>query len=374
MNIYPLTWVFICSGNLAAVATLLKMHPMTSSAVYMLCLALTDSTAIIVKFVYLQLGVSHQKRYDVGCKLLLYSSVWCMHYANWILVAMTIERFIAIWFPLKVIDMCTKKKALLTVLILGVILGLVDCHYLVTHREVPAPYGRVECKPHEHYEYWHNKVWPWLDWLIYATVPCCALFVFNGLIIFGIKRAGRAQRRMTRDLKSMVTTSGVLPVRSHFVQKTKQEQQQKQVTVMLITVSVALFVLSMPNVIFYIVEPNWDYMSSADEAARWYFCYVMVYLCADLNHAINFYLYFLSGKKFRQQFKELICCCCRRQQGLPRGRPPTIITHMSHINMVNSSVTKRCSSPCKTVSVDPNYGRFRNLDNLAYDQMSDNHM
>jgi gastrin-releasing peptide receptor len=31
-------------------------------------------------------------------------------------------------------------------------------------------------------------------------------------------------------------------------------------------------------------------------------------MLADLNHAINFYLYFLSADKFRSHFKDLVSC------------------------------------------------------------------
>ena len=37
-------------------------------------------------------------------------------------------------------------------------------------------------------------------------------------------------------------------------------------------------------------------------------CHQIAYVLADLNHAINFYLYFLTADKFRTRFKDLVLC------------------------------------------------------------------
>ncbi len=50
-----------------------------------------------------------------------------------------------------------------------------------------------------------------------------------------------------------------------------------------------------------------------------------------LNHSANFFLYVLSGKQFRQWFREVITCNKHvRRQGLPSTRPSTPTTGNSN--------------------------------------------
>jgi hypothetical protein len=77
---------------------------------------------------------------------------------------------------------------------------------------------------------------------------------------------------------------------------------------MLVTVSVTMVILSTPNSIFLVVRNYWDRYSS--NGAYDTFNYVSRIL-VSLNNAVNFYLYFISGQKFRQQCIETMCFCRR---------------------------------------------------------------
>ncbi|KAK3105893.1 hypothetical protein FSP39_008047 [Pinctada imbricata] len=111
------------------------------------------------------------------------------------------------------------------------------------------------------------------------------------------------------------------------------------INVMLVTVSVVFVLLTMPNCIFFIVKDDWNYRVSLHETARYYLVFQVVFLLSDLNHAINFYLYFLSGKKFRRHFNALICCKKKKQ---PLRTQSTMITRS--VRNTNYSISSSANS------------------------------
>jgi hypothetical protein len=97
-----------CSNKLklfcgvSALITISRMKPITSSSIYIAMISLIDAFNLIFKLSYLLLTLYDIRLYDGGCKTMYFMGTFFMHYSNWLLVSMTIERFVAIWFPLKV--------------------------------------------------------------------------------------------------------------------------------------------------------------------------------------------------------------------------------------------------------------------------------
>jgi hypothetical protein len=108
--------VFI-QGNIVAIAILMKM-PKTSYSVYMSALDVVESLALI--FLPLQ-DLEYIYPTDIVCQVFVQfaHSVFTM-FSNWLIVAMTVGRFIAVKFPLKVAHLTSINKSLLTVAVMGV--------------------------------------------------------------------------------------------------------------------------------------------------------------------------------------------------------------------------------------------------------------
>lgn len=298
-------------GNLAALVTVCKMKPFTSSSVFMVTLATMDSASLIIKELYHQLTFFDIQMFDIGCQIMIFLGSFAMHYANWILVAMTAERFIAIKFPMRVQEICTKTKVVIVLVVMAIILVGLNSHHFVIMHEGYSSFTIYLCQSRAEYTYFYSKIWYWIDGVVFAMAPFCALTLLNFLIIIGIRDSMKKQRDLT-NLQQ------------------KQSKQQMQITVMLVTVSVVFTVLTMPNCIFFIYEGYWNYKQSSYQTALYYLIYQIVFILSDLNHAVNFYFYFLSGKKFRKHFIKLICCCSKRNS---RGMPATTMTRASRYQM-----------------------------------------
>jgi hypothetical protein len=60
-----------------------------------------------------------------------------IEFSAWLIVAVTIERFLAVWFPLKASTMCNLSRAKFITLIVAVIFMLVNSHIFWTAELLP---------------------------------------------------------------------------------------------------------------------------------------------------------------------------------------------------------------------------------------------
>lgn len=95
-------------GNIVSFITILRMKPVSSPTVYVAAVAFVDNFCLLVKFVFLILTKYDARLENEGCMAFLFLGSFTAHFANWLLVAMTLERCLAICLPLKVGSICTR--------------------------------------------------------------------------------------------------------------------------------------------------------------------------------------------------------------------------------------------------------------------------
>lgn len=276
-------------GNIAALVTVWKMKPLSSSSIFMIALASMDTLTLVIKELYYQLTYFDIQMFDLGCQFFVFIGQFAGHYANWILVAMTTERFIAIRFPMKVQKICTKTKVITALLVIAVAMIVLNVHHFATVDEGYDSFSKYQCSTKKDHEFFMTKIWYWMDGVAFSVAPFCALIILNFFIINGIRDSVKKQRDLT-NLQQ------------------KQTKQHNQITVMLVTVSLVFTLLTLPNSVFFISRGYWDYKKSNYQIALHLLIYQLVFVLTDLNHAVNFYLYFLSGKKFRKHFISMLRC------------------------------------------------------------------
>ena len=83
------------------------------------------------------------------------------------------------------------------------------------------------------------------------------------------------------------------------------KKAEKQLIVMLFLVSGALFVLTLPIYIRFVLAVTVDYKASATAYANFMLYYNIANKMSATNHTINFFLYILGGKGFRKDVLKL---------------------------------------------------------------------
>lgn len=239
------------------------------------------------------------------CRVVFFAFYIVIFFDVLILVAMTLEKYIAVRFPLKAISWCNMRKARFVTLALGVFcLGLNIPHLIMRDAEwkVSSKTGirSISCTfSHSDYKFYLSQVWPWIDASIYSFIPLALLFILNILIVVQLRTANVRQ-------KSMISTASVRHPNSGGGSKAT-----RQITKMLLIVSTFFLICTTPVVCVIIIEnyawdPNTDTPQQlADHAVIRTIVVILMYC----NHVVNFGLYYSSSKSFRTEFQRLFCSC-----------------------------------------------------------------
>ena len=272
---------------------------------YMTVLAFWDFSFIIFKTIYnykTNLGI---RMGDVTCKLFHFLFPYTSHCAVWTLVAMTFERFIAIWFPWKMTSQFAVTRAKITVIIISLTLFGLNMHVMWTYR---AEYrnNSVRCRMNTDI----RLIWDWVDHVLYSFGPFLGIIILNVMIIIGLRNKEKklgSLRKGPRDTGHVKT--------------------QRQITVMLLSVAMAFAILTGPKCIFGLINKYWDRSEfTTKDKAVWFLVFIIFDSLEDLQHCINFYLYFLTGRNFRKELMELFPCKCATPVTRPQPSDYTVMT------------------------------------------------
>lgn len=277
-------------GNIGSIITFLSTRPVPSSAIYMLALAISDTINLVWTTVFTRLYNYKVSIGDTGCALNYFGGTVFQQYSNWILVALAVERFIASWFPFKVKTLCTRQKAIKTLVGILVFLSLINSHFAFTYEEIFTGYSKFACTLRSEYEHFVTYIWYWIDGTLYGIFPIALITVFNVLIIYKVRKS----RQVRRQLANIATSKG--------------DAMAHQLTTMLLSVSIVFIILTLPNCLFFILKGYWSWKDTQLEIAQYVLIDQIVFVLSNFNYVVNFYMYCLSGQKFRQQFIQVMCC------------------------------------------------------------------
>ena len=190
-------------------------------------------------------------------------------------------------------------------------------------------------------------LWPIIDKFVYCLVPFCIITLINVLIILNISKTqkykyivyvskiksddsekielssknssyARTNRMLSRELSYNTFLTKNKSVQSNLKSMNRFSNQgentkpfSKKITFMLLCVSFVFLILTLPVVILYVLldtlkqlienstnpEQNYEWLSIAQKVTT---------LLMHLNHSINFFIYYLTGARFRQKFRYLI--------------------------------------------------------------------
>ena len=220
------------------------------------------------------------------CKLLLPLTVFFLYYSSAILVIMSIEKFIALYFPFKSKSICTLKTAK-RVTFCTTVIYLAFCSqyiYFYKSRKVSddLPYVCLEENIPESYK----ELFYQLDSILYTYVPFLIMGVFNLAIIVKFVQAKRGNKHDGPESTSQALS-----------------RNASRGVAMVVTVSIMFIVLTGPASI----------MQSAGLLKGNVMGVFTVSVISYSNHAINGVLYCVVGSRFRAEIINTLCCRNKRR-------------------------------------------------------------
>ena len=211
---------------------------------------------------------------NVVCRLKLYSKYVLADFPVWILVLMTIERFISVYSPLGVRNICTRRRVRFSVFV--VVLAV-----LVINVPVLILFGGSKNGCFLIYPKLASTVWPLVDLTVYCLLPFLIMLTSNSAIIYlvGSRRREFIQDRVGNNLAAMTAT--------------------------LIVVCIVFIVLTLPFVVYSVLVKV--YMHT--KIPPWFnIFHIVASILRYVNNSVNFLLYSLSGKPFRRELYNMFCC------------------------------------------------------------------
>ena len=273
-------------GNFINVIVMSQYLRKYSSSVYIFVLAISDSAYLISVFLVdllepLKCYYFNETRIDFvnhnnfACKLFPYLQDLSSDYSSMIILCFSIERFIAVCKPIKVKIICRIK----TVKFLCILLLLVISASTAPYKFMMIGSYYHSCGIDLDYSVTTVLVIYIVELTVYKIVSGFMIVICNVLIIY-----------------QMIRKSGI--------EARGRKESSKHVTIILILISASYIVLYLPLLIHFILTrlAHNDVISISYETLRVAGnCTGFLYICA---FSINFYLYSVGSKLFRQQLRE----------------------------------------------------------------------
>ncbi len=255
------------------------------------------------------------------CKKHVYFTYVFLELSPWTLCLVTLERTIAIIFPLKMSQLCTRRRmfaAWLSILIILVSLNAVVIHKTGTSEviEMTAPSGDTEtkdiagmnktqneaeapapmtyCRIVPFDDYFMRYVMPNMLGLIAYIIPGVVMIIMNAIIINGIRRAHY-------ELPS------ARPSRKDVGRKRAVRKRDSSKTNMLLGISLLFLCTNLPLSVYYVGVHYWR-----DGHNLKVMLYSLLLHISHINNAFNFAMYCLRGRKFRLALRDLVSCNRKR--------------------------------------------------------------
>ena len=238
------------------------------------------------------MGVFHPSRHPVMYCSTAIAINWMSNTCSTLfLLNLTFDRFYSIMKPHKASSINTSKRAKITVAVCATFSILYNSPHLFI-----SSYQTGQCVPFEAgMKFLVGKIYYWFSYGINFVLPFVLLLTMNSFIIATIRRS-RLFRTTTTYNQGHGKSEG---------QSQKTKTFEKQTYVILFLVTFGFLILVTPSYLCILYINLVDYQKSAKSFAEFYFIYHLAQKLFFTNYGINFYLYVISGLKFRTDLLNL---------------------------------------------------------------------
>ena len=308
----PLFFLVGNVGNLLSIAVLRRGSLRDSPiSVFLITLAVFDT--ILIDAGLPEIWCDYAFKIDTtalssfSCKFQTFLQYLSKYMSAWILVAVTVQRLIIVWSPLKSKSWCSLKISRIATCVIFLILLCYNFHIFFT-MELRPKYLNKTMDGNPIFECVANgrdsndflmTVWPWIEFAVAHLAPYSILGISNAAVIYKLCRQHRLRtRRLSEHACKVATSSGRLG----------------RTTLLLLTVSFVFIACSTPYLVYILGEDTLKTDAHPERVARYEFLGDVSYLAIYMNSSINFLLYCLAGSNFRQ---ELVSMFSRQKKNTP---------------------------------------------------------
>lgn len=298
---YPIVCLFGLTGNMLSIIVLNHRKMTSSTNVYLICLAISDSIKLINDSSYFLVTLLLHVNPPTGQKAYAYLYPYAHYFFNmsvcitaWLTVSVAAERYIMVCHATRAREMCSISRAKCTSFLVFFSMSLLTVPFALRYKTVykfdtSENITNVEV---DVTDLWENEVFvttfTWVANLLRSIIPLLILCTFNYFIVQALRR--------TRSTK-------------------RKTSSRHRITVMLMSVIVVFMVCVTPDAIISTVF-GFGY-TDANFLVRG--VREITDLLLTINSGVNFVLYCTFNKIFRRNFMALFCRHCGGAQEDPYG-------------------------------------------------------
>lgn len=243
--------------------------------------------------------------------------------------AMTLERSLAIMFPLKAQKWCSVSRAKHMSIWLLLFAMMKNCHFLFTSSLASQNQKYRLCGISTHDRsmviFW-RLVWPWIH-NSFLFIMFTIIILSNIIIIRHVKLSYIVQK--AANVYERTGSNKRLEVKAHAT--SNHRSRRRQILMMLLADSITIVICTLPFSIYTSVTSN---VTIPEDEAKMRSVDLLIYSASFyllyINRCANFYLYCLSGSRFRFALK--FVCTPKRTQSTNSYRMTT------NVNAVQETV------------------------------------
>ncbi len=276
-------------NSLSAAVMLMKNNRKLSTCTYMLGISINDNILMIIFFYqWLLKNTQMQQLTDLLCKIMATSIFTFVYFGSYQVVLMTFDKCFAVMAPLKSLSHCTSRRACISQIIAFVCVLVFNSPHLYLSKQVVSDCAGFAVKGVM------AQIYYYLSFIATALVPLFSLTIMNAVIIRSVRKSIKMQKNSSGNLPNIETPN-----------VTSMKRAENQLTLMLVVTAVVYVLLFLPSYIRFIV---YQFVSPSESPATFagfvFFVHFSFKLYAT-NNGIHFFLYLVSGRKFRQDLMAL---------------------------------------------------------------------
>ena len=275
-----------------------------STCIYMAAISVNDNLMMcLALYNWIVNAVSPDEKHNNlykqelwGCKIAAYLVNFCLQSSAYQVVVMAIDKYVAIKWPHRAVTYSTPKRAKMIIFIVFLCAVIYNSPHLLLASFLGglclsyAVGGTVA------------EVFSWTSFIVNGIIPFSLLIHMNYVIVQTIRKSWKMFRSNANATNK---------------RESKMKNAENQLTIMLLLISTLFLILLLPTFIrfiyFSLVERN-----TPSKYASSVLFFQITYKLYTTNNGINFFLYCISGKKFRDDLKEMLCFSTQKPSTLPQ--------------------------------------------------------
>lgn len=301
-------------GNILSIVVLVHHKMRTTINTCLAALAISDTLFLLHSFIFSAISMMMYRNPEAGENVRnmifpimgAYSSIVTGRITSWLTVMLSIERFIAVYSPIRAKIICASRYTCAAIMVIYVSTCLLLIPFVLKYHVLYSVENNVTSITLRLTALGRNKtfydIYGFFVNILFRLLPLVLIIVLNSLIMHAIHRTWSWHRRLSEGSNSGRTS------------------EQRKITRMLLAVTFVFVFCILPGALSSIVTHIWPRFSRFGDLRNLYQCMLYVtFFLETANSAINFLIYMALSKKFCMTYKEIFWC--HKHHSVPKSTP-----------------------------------------------------